>query len=38
MGLTPFDPMRYQSSLFVAASEDSLLSTVTELLDVESLR
>ena len=34
IGRTPFDPTQYQSTLFVAASEDVLLSTLTEWLEV----
>ena len=33
VGRTPFDPTQYQSTLFVAASEDALLSTLTEWLE-----
>ena len=36
VGRTPFDPTQYQSTLFVAASEDALLSTLTEWLEIES--
>jgi phenylalanine-4-hydroxylase len=32
---TPFDPTQYQSTLFVASSEDALLSTLTEWLEHE---
>ena len=32
------DPTQYQSTLFVAASEDALLSTLTEWLEFESRR
>ena len=35
---TPFDPTQYQSTLFVAASEDVLLSTLTEWLEQASRR
>lgn len=35
---TPFDPTQYQSMLFVAASEDALLSSLTEWLESESRR
>ena len=38
VGRTPFDPTQYQSTLFVAASEDVLLSTLTEWLEFESRR
>ncbi len=38
VGRTPFDPTQYQSILFVAASEDVLLSTLTEWLEFESRR
>ncbi len=38
VGRTPFDPTQYQSTLFVAASEDALLSTLTEWLEFESRR
>jgi phenylalanine-4-hydroxylase len=38
VGRTPFDPTQYQSTLFVAASEDALLSTLTEWLELESRR
>lgn len=35
---TPFDPTQYQSTLFVAASEDLLLATLTEWLELLSRR
>lgn len=38
IGRTPFDPTQYQSTLFVAASEEALLSTLTEWLEFESRR
>jgi phenylalanine-4-hydroxylase len=34
VGRTPFDPTQYQSTLFVAASEDVLLATLTEWLEL----
>ena len=38
VGRTPFDPTQYQSTLFVAASEDALLATLTEWLESLSAR
>jgi phenylalanine-4-hydroxylase len=38
VGRTPFDPTQYQSTLFVAASEDALLGTLTDWLELESRR
>ena len=35
---TSFDPTQYQPMLFVAASEDALLSSLTEWLEHESRR
>ncbi len=34
IGRTPFDPTQYQSTLFVAASEEALLATLSEWLEV----
>jgi phenylalanine-4-hydroxylase len=38
VGRTPFDPTQYQSTLFVAASEDALLATLTEWLEMACRR
>jgi phenylalanine-4-hydroxylase len=38
IGRTPFDPTQYQSTLFVAGSEDILLATLTEWLETACRR
>ena len=38
IGCTPFDPTQYQSTLFVATSEEALLATLTEWLEVAARR